>query len=196
MRVMLFSYCQHNIHCAARGHYNFPVLLFKKYVGGTSLAVLWLRLCTSTVAGVHSSPGQPCKTIWHDQIFQRKEKKKDRHLICYSLVVVGSLSSGCAQAQLLPGLQDHISPTSYQTHVLCIAQWILNHRIHQGRYLITLKKKNSKRFSQSKRSFITHPMFICPTSLPVPLSHSHSCPDTWALLLVYIHTRAHSVSAF
>ena len=48
----------------------------RNMLGGTSLAVLQLRLCTSTVAGMRSSPGQPCKTIWHDQIFQRKEKKK------------------------------------------------------------------------------------------------------------------------
>ena len=46
-----------------------------------------------------------------------------------SLVVVWGLSSRGVQARLLCGIWDRSSLTSDQTHLSCIARWILNHWI-------------------------------------------------------------------
>ena len=46
-----------------------------------------------------------------------------------SLVVVWGLSSRGAQAWLLCGIWDRSSLTRDQTHLPCIARWILNHWI-------------------------------------------------------------------
>ena len=51
------------------------------------------------------------------------------HRLCHLL---GKHSSRCAGAQLLQGLWDPSSLTWYQTHIPCIARWILNHWATRG----------------------------------------------------------------
>ena len=60
---------------------NFRIFFFcchKKVFGGTSLAVLWLRLCASTIGGCRFIPGQGTKIppgLQHDQEVKIKKKK-------------------------------------------------------------------------------------------------------------------------
>ena len=55
-------------------------------LGGTSLAVQWLRLCTSTAGGMGSIPDRGTKipyALWHGQKTNQKKEvsgKLDRHM--------------------------------------------------------------------------------------------------------------------
>ena len=78
-KLTLIYFC-HLIH---RSHSSFAIclnrVLYRK--GGTSLAVQWLRLCTSTAGGLGSNPGQGTK-ILHATWCCQREKQNQLQDLC------------------------------------------------------------------------------------------------------------------